>query len=828
MKKNKLLVPIMLTIAGTITTFTACDAVGDIAGKIPSLESIIGNITGGTHEHVFNDATCTAPKTCECGATEGEALGHTYIEGKCACGEEDPNYVPPHEHNYEPTVTDPTCTEAGYTTYTCACGDTYTADEVAATGHSYENVVTAPTCTEAGYTTYTCACGDTYTADEVAANGHTHESVVTAPTCTEAGYTTYTCACGDTYTADEVAATGHTFIDSECTKCEAEYVAPATSWQLVTTLNDGDLVLIGAASYGKLLSAEKVNASSYYNKGVDYSVEDFANVTDAEIFTVTVNADNTYTFTSLTGDVIALADSYSSLNVDGKHKSWTLVDRGDGTFLMKNTGRNTYLEWYSSKNNWSTYTAGNTAEYYLSFYAQVEAAGEHIHNHISKVQAPTCEEAGYTSYTCKCGDTYKVDGEGAKGHSYTPVVTEPTCTVAGYTTYTCACGATYTADEVAALTHNYVDGICGNCGEEDPAAHKHNYEAVVTAPTCTATGYTTYTCSCGDSYVGEEEIAKLGHIDENLDVECDRAGCTSKVAPPAESTLSTYTANCLGSKLSTSSKYYVVGTIVEVIDAKNGIFLIDDGTGETFYFRLPKNAEGVAHASWSFRLTYGDKVQVYGAINKYSSSTAPNGQYWPAMQGPTVTILEAHEHKFSNPSCTESTVCGCLAIGQGPLGHIDENADDLCDRCDWNMNLKLSDIVIATDPNLANGVQTMGDDGKAAAWTWSDDSFDVIIAKGTSTVTLYTTAKAYMQLKKQNTLTVDNKNGVMIKTLTIKVTNATYLGHLEKVVKDANLTYTKDETNFTITIEWNSTEDFVVSNTTTSTIYVSGVEIIYE
>jgi translation elongation factor EF-Ts len=51
---------------------------------------------------------------------------------------------------------------------------------------------------------------------------------------------------------------------------------------------------------------------------------------------------------------------------------------------------------------------------------------------------------------------------------------------------------------------------------------------------------------------------------------------------------------------------------------------------------------------------------------------------------------------------------------------------------------------------------------------------------------------------------------------------------IEKVVKDANLTYTKDETNFTITIEWNSTEDFVVSNTTTSTIYVSGVEIIYE
>ena len=61
-------------------------------------------------------------------------------------------------------MTSPTCTEKGYTTYTCKrCGDHYTADEVAALGHDYKAVVTAPTCTEKGYTTYTCtACGDHY------------------------------------------------------------------------------------------------------------------------------------------------------------------------------------------------------------------------------------------------------------------------------------------------------------------------------------------------------------------------------------------------------------------------------------------------------------------------------------------------------------------------------------------------------------------------------------------------------------------------------------------------------------------------------------------
>ena len=44
-----------------------------------------------------------------------------------------------HDHIYQATVTAPTCKAQGYTTYTCACGGSYVADYVAATGHSYEN-----------------------------------------------------------------------------------------------------------------------------------------------------------------------------------------------------------------------------------------------------------------------------------------------------------------------------------------------------------------------------------------------------------------------------------------------------------------------------------------------------------------------------------------------------------------------------------------------------------------------------------------------------------------------------------------------------------------
>lgn len=55
--------------------------------------------------HTWVDATCTTPKTCSvCGATEGQPLGHNYVE----------NVVPP------------SSTDNGYTNYTCSrCGHSY-------------------------------------------------------------------------------------------------------------------------------------------------------------------------------------------------------------------------------------------------------------------------------------------------------------------------------------------------------------------------------------------------------------------------------------------------------------------------------------------------------------------------------------------------------------------------------------------------------------------------------------------------------------------------------------------------------------------------------
>ena len=89
------------------------------------------------------------------------------------------NYVI-HEHNYTTLVTPPTCTEDGYTTYTCnICGKIMISDYISATGHNYVATITPPTCTEDGYTTYTCTvCGDTMISDYISATGHSYSDGV--------------------------------------------------------------------------------------------------------------------------------------------------------------------------------------------------------------------------------------------------------------------------------------------------------------------------------------------------------------------------------------------------------------------------------------------------------------------------------------------------------------------------------------------------------------------------------------------------------------------------------------------------------------------------
>ena len=137
-----------------------------VCGEILDAQEVVDAL-GHTEEVI----PAVAPTCTETGLTEGR---------KCTvCGEilvaQEVVDALGHTEEVIPAVA-PTCTETGLTEgrKCTVCGEILVAQEtVDALGHDYESVVTAPTCTEGGYTTYTCTvCGDSYVADETEALGH--------------------------------------------------------------------------------------------------------------------------------------------------------------------------------------------------------------------------------------------------------------------------------------------------------------------------------------------------------------------------------------------------------------------------------------------------------------------------------------------------------------------------------------------------------------------------------------------------------------------------------------------------------------------------------
>ena len=85
-------------------------------------------------------------------------------------------------------------------------------------------------------------------------------------------------------------------------------------------------------------------------------------------------------------------------------------------------------------------------------------------NQTSDLSVPT---NGNNCYTVKDGTWNNGGGTWSHVHVYNAVVTAPTCTAEGYTTYTCGCGDSYVGDEVAASGHTYADGVCTVCGADE-------------------------------------------------------------------------------------------------------------------------------------------------------------------------------------------------------------------------------------------------------------------------------------------------------------------------------------------------------------------------
>lgn len=186
-------------------------------------------------------------KVCKATKTEDiEATGHDYKvkdhkDATCTedgyttsvcknCGDEKKETIKAtgHQHTEVRGTKKATCIEEGYTgdTYCTDCGNMiFTGKKIEKTDHTWDNGVVSkdPTCTEKGSKTYTCAvCRETKT-EEIPATGHQNKEIrdKKAATCTKAGYTgnTYCKDCGELLkTGKETDALGHTWGKGKVTR----------------------------------------------------------------------------------------------------------------------------------------------------------------------------------------------------------------------------------------------------------------------------------------------------------------------------------------------------------------------------------------------------------------------------------------------------------------------------------------------------------------------------------------------------------------------------------------------------------------------------------
>ena len=350
----------------------------------------------------------------------------------------------------------------------------------------------------------------TYTAN-FADFGHTYTAVVTPPTCAEEGFTTYTNSCdGKSYTADKVPnlESTYTTVVTPPTCTEEGYTTYTNACDGSTRKDDFVPALDNAyttvvtpptcTEEGFTIHTRACDGDSY----TDDIVPAFGHNYSSVVTPPTCTEDGFTTHTSACDGSSHTTDMLSAL---GHNFKWIIDPNNENQMIevcsvcgepsgaapQPITCEHVFNEWYITTAA-TCETDGVKTEQCSkckvlgSKTEAIAKLGHNFANYMSDDNA-TCSADGTETGVCsRCTETNTRTIANSKLETtYSTVVTAPTCSDEGFTTYTSDCdGSTHDDDFVPALGHTYT--------------------AEVTPPTCAEDGYTTYTSDCdGSTYIGD-------------------------------------------------------------------------------------------------------------------------------------------------------------------------------------------------------------------------------------------------------------------------------------------------------------------------------------
>lgn len=480
MKNSKSIFSIILILClalAAVMTLSSCDG---MLGTDPTTE----------HEHTLTEVAEVKP-TCTENGVEGyytcSDCKKLFADAEGSVEIDAPKVIEASGHDYKKTIYPNSCTDVGYTKYTCFdCGESHISDEVAAKGHTFNDYVSNAdaTCTEDGTKTAKCNdCGAVDTiADENTAIGHSFTNHISDgnATCTENGTKTARCdRCDATETlTDEGSVKGHSFtsyVDDGNATCTEN----GTKTAKCDRCDETETLTVENSAKGHAYS----NAWTYDENGHRYVCANGCGI-DKDEAAHTPNIESATEFEAkyctVCTYVIEPALGHTTHN-------YTVPQNDETHHWNKCYGCNeidvkvehSYSE--SIDVNATCTDAGRKTLACDCGHSKTETIFALGHNEQAhEAKAPTCDEIGWNAYvTCTRCDYNTYEEIAAIGHDYLSTVTTPTCDSQGYTTHTCR------NDD----THSYTDSYV------DPLGHSYGEWTVATAPTYEIEGILSKTCA---------------------------------------------------------------------------------------------------------------------------------------------------------------------------------------------------------------------------------------------------------------------------------------------------------------------------------------------